>query len=206
MHMAEESIKRIGVRETAENARSEMRMGTSRGSRPRGDFAPGDNRIRSEEGVPTGEEISSAEGNVLKGGLILFWTVAGIAIGKDLLDILCALFDLIGVGLAGTVLAAPIGIPLAVLSEIINKLSGLIIDATMLVYFWYIGGKMGVRLAAISIGAILDAVPLLNVLPMTTITFFLAYLIGKVLQHGVVGKVNKVMSAGKRVVKVLKYV
>jgi hypothetical protein len=65
------------------------------------------------------------------------------------------------------------------LSEFFDKITGLFIDFTLLTYFAYIGGRLSLRFAVMSIGAIIDAVPGLNVLPMTTLTFVIAFVIGR---------------------------
>ena len=116
----------------------------------------------------------------LKGGYILFYLVLGLAIGKDLIDIFCAVLDAAGTGLSLTIIGSVIGIPLAVFSEVLDKLATFFLDTTMMFYFWYTGGKLGRRLVIMSIGAIIDAVPLLNALPITTLTFVLAFLAGRV--------------------------
>ncbi len=115
----------------------------------------------------------------VRGGPVLFWLVAGIAVIKDIIDMFSALLDGFGLLLEGTVIGAPVGLGLQVFSEIIDKLAGLFIDVTLLAYFGYIGGGFALRLVIMSVGAIIDALPLVDVLPLTTISFFAAYLVGR---------------------------
>lgn len=115
----------------------------------------------------------------LKGGNLLFFLVFGLAIAKDLLDLLALLLDAIGVGLSATVIGAVVGIPLAIFSEVLSKFAALAIGGTILFYFWFTGGKFALRLVVMSIGAIIDAVPVLNALPITSITFVFAFIIGR---------------------------
>ena len=132
------------------------------------------------------QEIQNEARNMaVKGGPVLFWLVAGIAVCKDLIDILSTIIDAVGAGLALTVIGAPIGAGLAILSEVIDKLAGLAIDATLMVYFGYIGGGFALRLVIMSVGAIIDAIPGLEILPLTTVTFFIAYIGGRMTKKAV---------------------
>lgn len=115
----------------------------------------------------------------LKGGNLLFFLVLGLAVSKDLFDLLALLLDAIGVGLSATVIGAVVGIPLAIFSEVLSKFAALAIGGTILFYFWFTGGKFALRLVVMSIGAIIDAVPVLNALPITSITFVFAFIIGR---------------------------
>lgn len=116
----------------------------------------------------------------VKGGMVLFWLVAGLALGKDIIDILTSLLGLVGLGLSATVIGAPVGVAIDFLTGIVDFISGLFIDFTMFAYFAYIGGKLNRRFAVMSIGAIIEMIPGLNILPMTTVMFFLAYFVGKI--------------------------
>ncbi len=129
-----------------------------------------------------GEIADAAKNMAVKGGPVLFWLVAGCAVVKDVIDVASALVDAIGLALSATVAGAVVGIPLGVLSEIIDKASGLFIDFTVVAYFGYIGGGFALRLVTISIGALIDAVPGINILPLTTASFFIAYLLGRTVQ------------------------
>ncbi len=122
----------------------------------------------------------NAKKMAVKGGPVLFWLVAGIAIAKDIIDVFSAILDLAGVGLSATGVGAPVGIPLTILSEVIDKIAGFMIDFTLVAYFGYIGGGFALRLVIMSIGAIIDAIPGIDVLPLTTLTFFAAYIFGRV--------------------------
>jgi hypothetical protein len=124
----------------------------------------------------------------VKGGPVLFWLVAGIAVGADIIDIFTSLLGLVALGLQIIpIVGTAAGMAIGAFSIGINFVSGLFINFTMLTYFAYIGGSLGRRLVVISIGAIMEVIPGLEVLPLTTAMFFLAYSIGKIkiLQTGV---------------------
>ena len=159
----------------------------------------------------------NAKAMAVRGGMLLFWLVAGIAIAKDLIDVFSALLDLLGTGLTATVVGAPVGMPIVIFSEIIDKTSGILIDFTLVAYFGYIGGGFALRLVVMSIGGMIDMIPVINVLPLTTVSFFAAYLIGRGMKKAVqiaesnavknIASTGRVMSsAGARVGKVLKYI
>ena len=142
------------------------------------DFAPAKvAQAKTEGGRAVSTETSSK--NTVRGGPVLFWFVAGIAVIKDIIDIFSSILNLVGVGLSATVIGAPVGMALAVFSQIIDFFAGLFIDLTLVAYFGYIGGGFGLRLVIMSIGGFIDAIPFLNILPMTTISFFAAYLFGR---------------------------
>ena len=139
-------------------------------------------------GVEQSIKNSPAVRNTVRGGVVLFWFVAGLAVGKDILDILSVVLDAIGLGLSATVVAAPIGIPLAFFSEILDKIAGLLYDFIMVTYFAFIGGRLSARIVVVSVGAIIDAIPVLDVLPLTTLTFFLAFALGKKMNSAIQSK------------------
>ena len=118
----------------------------------------------------------------LKGGYILFFLVLGLAIGKDILDIASLILSFVGMGLTATVVGAPVGAGITMFSEIVNKITGLGINLVMFTYFAFIGGRLAFRFVIMSIGAIIDFIPVLNVLPMTTFMFVVAFLVGRVLK------------------------
>ncbi len=129
------------------------------------------------------KELKSEANNMaVRGGPVLFWLVAGIAVIKDIIDVFSVLIDALGLAAEATVIGLPVGVGLQVLSEMIDKLSGLFIDVTVVAYFGYIGGGFALRLVIMSIGYIIDAVPGLDVLPLTTVSFFAAYLLGRVVK------------------------
>jgi hypothetical protein len=148
------------------------------------------------------ETAESAKQMAVKGGMVLFWLVAGIAIIKDIIDIFSVLLDLVGLGLTATAVGAVVGVPLAVLSEIIDKISGLLIDFTIVAYFGYIGGGFALRLVIMSVGAIIDAVPGLDVLPLTTVSFFAAYLLGRTIKKATETQSSSISSAAGKVARV----
>lgn len=149
---------------------------------------------------------SAAQGFQVKGGPVFFWMVAGLALVKDVIDIIASFLDMLGVALTATALGAPVGIPLAFLSEVMDKVAGMFIDFTILGYFSYIGGAFAVRIVAISIGAIVDAVPIFDVLPITTVSFFAAYLLGRGASEMTKGQlIGKTAKLGKLAIKVGKY-
>ncbi len=152
----------------------------------------------------------NAKNMAVRGGMVLFWLVAGIAFTKDLIDVFSALLDLVGVGLTATAVGAPVGIPIFAFSELLDKISGILIDFTLLAYFGYIGGGFALRLVVMSIGGIIDMIPGVDVLPLTTVSFFAAYLLGRGAKKAMQiaeGRVGKTVGAVARVGKtVLKYI
>lgn len=159
----------------------------------------------------------NAKNMAVRGGMLLFWLVAGIAVAKDLIDVFSALLDLAGFGLAATAIGAPIGIPIMAFSELIDKISGILIDFTLVAYFGYIGGGFALRLVIIGIGAIIDMIPFVDLLPLTTVSFFAAYLLGRAAKkaievansspvRAVAGGAKFAKNTGARVGRILKYV
>lgn len=142
---------------------------------------------------------SSPQKQGVKGGLVLFWLVVGLAIGKDIFDIFTGLLHLIGLGLTATVIGAPIGVAIAFFASIINFLTGLVITFTMFAYFAYIGGSLGRRLVVMSIGAIIEVIPAVNLLPLTTAMFFLSYFIGKI---KIIKTVTSIAGTGKKILRI----
>lgn len=169
-------------------------------------------RLTTTETVEGGfsrQNIETAAAEIsLKGGPVLFWLVAGIAVVKDLIDIGVTLMDALGTALTATAVGAVVGIPLGVLAEIIDKIAGMLIDFTLVAYFGYIGGGFALRLIIMSIGAIIDAIPFMEVLPLTTISFFAAYFFGRAAKAAVQssGMAKKVVNVASKVAKVAKYV
>lgn len=177
------------------------------------------NRLRT---TATFEEESAnlkenAKNMAVRGGMILFWLVAGIAVAKDLIDVFSALLDLVGTGLAATAVGAPVGIPILFISEIIDKIAGILIDFTLVAYFGYIGGGFALRLVVMSIGGIIDMIPGVDVLPLTTVSFFAAYLLGRGVKKAfelassspvkaVMGGAKFVRNSGARLGRIAKYV
>jgi hypothetical protein len=129
--------------------------------------------------APNQETAPQSKG--VKGGPVLFWLVAGIAVGADIVDIFTSLLGLAALGLQIIpIVGTAAGMAIGAFSIGINVVSGLFINFTMFTYFAYIGGSLGRRLAVMSIGAIMELIPGLEVLPLTTAMFFLAYSIGKI--------------------------
>jgi hypothetical protein len=133
---------------------------------------------RAAQQAPTHEAAPKKKG--VKGGPVLFWLVAGIAVIADIVDIFTSVLSLIGLGLSATVIGAPVGVAISALSTGISIVGGLFISFTMLTYFAYIGGGFARRLVLMSIGVIIEMIPGLEILPTTTAMFFLAYFIGKI--------------------------
>lgn len=166
----------------------------------------------------TGAELrESAKAMAVRGGMLIFWLVAGLAIAKDIIDIFSLLLDFVGTGLLATVAGAPLGAAIIVLSEIIDKISGLLIDLTLVAYFAYIGGGFALRLVVMSIGSIIDMIPGINVLPLTTVSFFAAYLLGRSIKKAVqiaesstvkniAGSARALRNTGARAGRILKYI
>ncbi len=125
--------------------------------------------------------VTTTAKNTMKGvGLLFFFLVGGLAVGKDILDIGTAILELLGLGLSATGVGAAVGAPLALVGGWLTVIVGLFVDFTIAIYFWCIGGRFAFRLVFTSIGGILDDVPGLDLLPITTLMFVFAYMIGKV--------------------------
>lgn len=135
-------------------------------------------RVVSRTRVPQEERRTTP---LLKGGYLLFFLVLGLVIAKDFLDLLVVVFNALGAGLTATAIGSVIGIPLMLISEVISKIASLFLSMIIMTYFWFIGGKFAVRLVVISIGAIMDAIPIVNILPMATISFVIAFVLGRII-------------------------
>jgi uncharacterized membrane protein len=83
-------------------------------------------------------------------------------------------------GLTATGLGAVIGVPILAISWIVSFLFGLVINFAIAAYFFSTGQGISRRLAIQSIGFIIELVPFVSLLPLTTATFVLAHFIGKV--------------------------
>jgi hypothetical protein len=138
------------------------------------------------------EKTAEAKKNeVPKGGYILFFLVLGVALIEDLLDGAFILLQLVGTGLSATAVGAPLGMPIAFLAAFGEKLVGLFATMTLLFYFGFIGGRLSLRLAIMSVGFIMEMVPFLSLLPFTTFTFVSAFMFGRIskkVQGKIVGK------------------
>ncbi len=194
------------IRQGAENARKEVGAGSAR-QESRAIKGVYSRRLQTTgtQSNPKGwKEFEAAGKNMaVKGGPVLFWLVAGCAVVKDIIDVFAVLLDLLGIGLAATAVGAPIGIPLTIFSELLNKISGIFIDFTVVAYFGYIGGGFALRIVIMSIGALIDAIPFLDILPLTTVSFFAAYLFGRSVQavarSGVVGGAVKAIQVSQNI-------
>lgn len=165
---------RSELRKAAPQSRPGQTSGVAPSTRPR-------MRVTGSQTTPKNwsEAAAAAKKMAVKGGPVLFWLVAGIAVVKDVIDIASVIIDAIGLALSATVVGSVVGVPLMVFSEIIDKASGLLIDFTLIAYFRYIGGGFALRMVIMSVGFIIDAIPYLDILPLTTLTFFAAYLFGR---------------------------
>ncbi len=130
-----------------------------------------------------------------RGGWILFFLVFGLAVGKDILDIFILAIELLGLLLAATVIGAPVGIGLDLFAQFGGWMAGLIEYIIFITYFAFIGGGFAARLAVTSIGSFIDAIPVLNFLPLTTLTFVGAFFAGRVFS-----KVTQAMSIKNKLV------
>jgi len=115
-----------------------------------------------------------------KTNYLFFFLVLGLAITEDLVDLASHGLSAVGMGLTATGLGAIIGIPVLVISWIVSFLFGLFINFIIAAYFFSTGQGLSRRLAIQSIGFIIELVPFVSLLPLTTITFVMAHFIGKV--------------------------
>jgi hypothetical protein len=114
-----------------------------------------------------------------RGGYIIFFIVLGLAIGKDIFDLFTMFLNLAGMGITATVIGAPVGTAVTMFSEFLDLGAGLIMDFIMLTYFSFAGGRFFYRFVITSISAIIDAVPGVNLLPLTSLLFVLAFRLGR---------------------------
>lgn len=151
------------------------------------------------------ERPESGEENVAKTitNWVLFWLVAGIEIAKDVLDILWAALEGLGVGLTATILGSVVGIPLIVLAVGAGWMVSLLVFIITMTYFFYTKQSVLLRLVIISISTIIGMIPALDIIPEATVGFFIATFasqIVKVAKVVVGGVAGKVLSVGSRVI------
>lgn len=152
----------------------------------------------SQNSIVVEEQITPSQKKGVKGGPVIFWLVAGIAAAKDIVDIFTIFLNLVGLGLQVIpVVGTAVGAGVLFISMGIGFLSGMFVNFILLTYFTYIGGSLARRLVVVSIGAIIELVPGLNILPTTTIMFFLAYYVGKTGITKIIPVVSKT-SIGKK--------
>ncbi len=106
---------------------------------------------------------------------VFFWLVAGIQMMKDALDLLWGALSAVGFGLSATGAGAVVGIPIALFSIGMSFIIALFVFMITLSYFAYAKKSMGIRLVITSIGVIMGMIPGVNLLPETTIAFFLGF-------------------------------
>jgi hypothetical protein len=111
--------------------------------------------------------------------LLFFFLVLGLAIVKDLVDLMSHALSALGVGLTATVVGSVVGIPLLAISWVVSFIVGLFVNFTIAAYFFSTGQGVSRRLAIQSIGFIIELVPFVSLLPITTLTFVMAHMIGK---------------------------
>ncbi len=102
---------------------------------------------------------------------LAFWLVFGIMLGKDALDLI---FSLIGAVSAATVVGTPITVVLFVLGCVVS----ITVSAIALLYHISTGRSMGARFMVTSFGMLIGFIPILNLLPETTLTFLAAAFAG----------------------------
>lgn len=126
------------------------------------------------------EEVAAPTKQPKKTNLLFFLLVLGLAIIKDLIDLAAMGLDALGVALIATALGAIVGIPLIAISWLVSFLVGLFVNFTIAAYFFHRGEGLSRRLAIQSIGFIIELVPFVSLLPLTTLTFVIAHLVGHV--------------------------
>lgn len=132
------------------------------------------------------EKPTSSGENIVKNATnwLFFWLVAGITIAKDLVDLLLN-------ALEGVFIATAVGIPISVLIMILGALITFTVMAISMTYFVYTKKNVFLRLAITIIGAIMGMIPVVSLLPETTIAFFGGFFIGNIINTAkkVLGKV-----------------
>ena len=136
-------------------------------------------RGRAVKPTSEGEGIAKTATNWL-----FFWLVAGIEIGKDLLDPVWDAIAAAGIGLTATVVGSVVGIPLSVFAIGMSWLVSLTVFIITMVYFIYTKQSILLRLVIISISTIIGMIPALNILPDATIGFFVAAFAGAIAKMG----------------------
>lgn len=126
------------------------------------------------------QNTAKEAGQRSKTNLLFFFLVLGLAIIEDLVDLASHGLSAVGMGLTATGLGAIIGIPVLAISWIVSFLFGLFINFIIAAYFFSTGQGVSRRLAVQSIGFIIELVPFISMLPLTTATFVIAHFIGKV--------------------------
>ena len=113
--------------------------------------------------------------------LLFFFLVLGLAIVKDLVDLMSHALSALGVGITGVTggLGVIVGAPLIAISWVVSSIVGLFVNFTIAAYFFSQGQGLSRRLAIQSIGFIIELVPFVSLLPLTTLTFVMAHIIGK---------------------------
>lgn len=134
---------------------------------------------RAARPMSEGESVAKTATNWL-----FFWLVAGIEIGKDLLDPVWDALIAAGVGMTATVVGSVIGIPLSVFAMGMSWLVSLTVFVITMVYFIYTKQSVLLRLVIISISTIIGMIPALNILPDATIGFFAAAFVGAISKIG----------------------
>jgi hypothetical protein len=102
---------------------------------------------------------------------LFFWLVAGIMIAKDVLDLILA-------GISTVTAATGVGLPISVILTLIGVLATLTVSIIAFLYHASMGRSRGTKLMVTSLGMLLGSIPLINLLPEATLTFFAAAFAG----------------------------
>ena len=116
----------------------------------------------------------------LSGG-IGFWLVAGLFVFKDLFDLILTAVQFVSSGVSSATAATIIGAPVSVIGLTIVAFLifiGWLISGTVFIvqitYYYMVGVSVGARnLAILALGAAIEVIPVLGLLPAATITFFI---------------------------------
>ena len=107
---------------------------------------------------------------------LAFWLILCVCILKDAVDVLCALLEAAGVGLSATVVGSVAGIPIAGVAFILDLINSLITNMILFAYFYLRGDRSASKLITRGLSMLVDMIPGLDILPMTTAMFVIVHL------------------------------
>ena len=152
----------------------------------------GGKNVGTQRGAGASPKQEGESEGLPKLGGVAWWLLLGLMILSDIGSVISNLLVTAGIGLAGAVVTAPIGIPLVVVGWIAGVLISF--NAFMFSMGYYLFNEvplMGVRkLATMGVSAIIELIPWVNILPMLTISFLIITITENVKRgHGILGGV-----------------
>ncbi len=120
---------------------------------------------------------------------IAFFTVLCLCVIKDLLDVLFIILAAAGAGLSATGVGAVVGIPLTGVVMLLSFLVSLFMSFILFGYWTLRGGNVAKNLIKQGMSSLVESIPLINILPLTTIIFVISHIDLKKVSGGVAGKI-----------------